>query len=85
MLRKFPGRIDFNKAYFVAYLQSLPEETGSRMDVIRMSRLHMATRDEYAGYLQKYRIGVKRDERKMIENVARMVGLSIKWDELSGK
>lgn len=83
LLRKFPSRESYNKLHFQAYLRSLSGDPESRVAVIRASRQHMETRDEYTRYLHKYRIGVKRDERKMVENVAKMVGLSITWGEHS--
>ena len=85
MIRKDPARSSYGKTQFLAFISSLPNDEIRNIELIRLTKLHMLNRDLYDHYLQIYRIGIKRDEKEMIESVARRVGLKIHWDEKSGR
>lgn len=68
-----------DKERFVGMLEALPQSNA--VEMLRVSLLHLQTRDHLAFLMQEYRIGIKRDEQQQIRNVARYVGLEITRNE----
>lgn len=81
-IRKHPMMQVYTKDAFKSLLAVLPKSEDDRTETLKLSLLHLSTRDEYATLMKNYNIGVKRDEKKQIEMVARHCGLEITRNEM---
>lgn len=87
-IRKSPSLTQFtSKQDFVALVAAVPQGDNiqERIENLDTCFKHLKARDEYSSLLTKYGIGIRRDEKRMIENVAARVGLKITWGEFQTK
>ena len=78
-LRKSTLLQHYDRDRFLQLLGSLPPHR--QVENLRITLLHLQTRDQLSHLMQEYRIGIKRDEKEMIRKVARYVGLEITRNE----
>lgn len=83
-IRKSPKLTEVtSKQDYLALLASVPagKTANGQLEILQSCFGHLVARDEYTRLLNKYRIGVKRDEKRMMDNVAARCGLKINWGE----
>ena len=76
-IRKHPTLQEYTRDTFKSFLDDLPKADPQRSESLKLTLLHLSSRDSYAELMKSYGIGIKRDEKKQIEMVARHCGLQV--------